>query len=86
MEVSSMASYSIQFIRPTVIIDAAGTPVKGFLVRILIYPWGEARDLELTSTDPIAINDAAKAEIINRAALDKLQDVEVDIEEIPEES
>ena len=79
-----MASYSIQFIRPTVIIDEGGAPVKGFLVRILIYPWGEARDLELTVADPQAVNDAAVAEITNRAALDKLQDVEVEIEEIPE--
>lgn len=81
-----MASYSIQFIRPTVIIDEAGTPLKGFLVRILIYPWGEARDLELVSDDPVLINEAAKATIINRLALDKLQDVEVDTEEITEEA
>ena len=80
-----MASYSIQFIRPTVIIDEAGTPLKGFLVRVLIYPWGEARDLELPSDDPKAINDAATAAIVNRAALDKLQDVEVEIEEIATE-
>ena len=80
-----MASYSIQFIRPTVIIDAAGAPLKGFLVRILIYPWGEARDLELPSDDPTVINDAATAAIVNRAALDKLQDVEVEIEEVTEE-
>ncbi len=77
-----MASYSIQFIRPTVIIDEGGAPVKGFLVRILIYPWSEARDLELTTDDPKAINDAATAAIINRAALDKLTDVEVEIDEV----
>ena len=80
-----MASYSIQFIRPTVIIDEAGTPLKGFLVRVLIYPWGEARDLELPSDDPKEINDAATAAIVKRAALDKLQDVEVEIEEVTEE-
>lgn len=76
-----MASYSVQYTRPTIIIDPGGSPVNGFLVRVVLYPWGEARDLELTTDDPQAVHDAATMAIKNRAALERMSQVEVEIEE-----
>jgi len=76
-----MASYTIELVRPTVYVDEAGDPVSGFRVRILIYPWGEARDLELPTDDPRTIREAAIQAIKRRAAMDKMAEAEVEIEE-----
>jgi len=72
-----MASYSVEWIRPTVYVDLAGQAVDGFLVRIVLYPWNEARDMKLPDATAELIAEAAELEVKKRAAVDALSGVEV---------
>lgn len=76
-----MASYSVEWTRPTVYLDNAGAAVKGYQVRITLYPWNEARDIELPDATPEAIAKLAEIEVKKRANLDKLSEIEVEVEE-----
>lgn len=67
-----MAEYSVEWIRPTVYIDLAGQAVDGFQVRIVLYPWNEARNLKLKEATAELINDAALIEVAKREAVDEL--------------
>jgi len=58
-------------------LDNAGTAVKGYTVRITMYPWNEARDIFVKDTTPASIKKAAERELRNRAAIDKLSGVEL---------
>lgn len=72
-----MANYVVDWTRPTMDLDNAGNAVKGYTVRVTLYPWNEARDLFVKEVTPAAIKKAAEAEIKNRLAVDKLSGVEV---------
>lgn len=72
-----MPSYTVEWTRPTMILDQAGQARDGFQVRIILYPWNEARDLKVYDIDEKTIKKAAETAVKARAALDKLTDVEV---------
>jgi len=74
-----MASYKVEYIRPTVYLDNAGFAVTGYQVRITIFPWNEARDLNVPDTAPETIHPKAVEEISKRAALDELTGIEVEL-------
>lgn len=69
-----MSSYIVSWIRPTIYVDNAGSAVDGFAVRIVLYPWNEARDLKLPDATAELIKEAAEAEIVKREGVDKLFD------------
>lgn len=67
-------------------LDNAGTAVKGYTVRITIYPWNEARDLFVKEVTAEAISVQAELEIERRAAIDALSNVEVKPPKTPKKS
>lgn len=67
-----MAEYRVEWIRPTIYIDQAGQAVDGFQVRIVLYPWNEARDLKLKDATAEMIGEAAEIEVAKRQAVDEL--------------
>lgn len=72
-----MASYKVEWTRPTMELDNAGTAVKGYTVRITLYPWNEARDLFVKEVTAEAIKVQAELEIERRTAIDALGEIEV---------
>ena len=64
-----MAEYTVEWIRPTIYVDNAGSAVDGFAIRIVLYPWNEARDLKLPDATAELISEAAEAEIVKRQAV-----------------
>jgi len=64
-----MAEYTVEWIRPTIYVDNAGSAVDGFTVRIVLYPWNEARDLRLPDATAELISEAAEAEVVKRQAV-----------------
>jgi len=67
-----MAEYTVEWIRPTIYVDNAGSAVDGYKVRIVLYPWNEARDLELPDATAELIKAGAEAEVEKREGVDKL--------------
>jgi len=67
-----MAEYKVMWIRPTVYVGIAGEAIDGFVVRIILYPWNEARDLKLTDATAELISEAAEVEIEKRLKVDAL--------------
>ena len=72
-----MASYTVDWIRPTVDLDNAGQAVSGFQVRITILPWNEARDLFVKEATNKEIAKVAEKAVREREGVDKLKNVEV---------
>ena len=72
-----MASYTVDWIRPTVDLDNAGQAVTGFQVRITILPWNEARDLFVKEATSKAIAKVAEKAVRDREAVGSLVGVEV---------
>ena len=68
----TMAEYTVEWIRPTIYVDNAGSAVDGFAVRIVLYPWNEARDLKLPDATKELIKAAAELEIEKREGVDSL--------------
>lgn len=75
-----MASYKVDWIRPTVYIDNAGMAVNGYQVRIIIQPWNEARDINVKDPSAETIKGAATAEVVRRAAIEELVEVEIELD------
>jgi len=73
-----MASYKVEWTRPTMELDNAGSAVKGYTVRVTLFPWNEARDLFVKEVTTEAISVLAEAEIASRTAIDALSNVEVE--------
>lgn len=76
-----MASYKVEWVRPTTYIDDAGQVKTGHQVRIVIYPWNEVRDINVERDEPDLIKEAAHEAIVRRFAMDKLSEVEIELEE-----
>lgn len=72
-----MASYTVDWIRPTMFLDNAREATNGFQVRITMMPWNEARDLYLVNATDKEIAKAAEQAVREREAVGKLKNVEV---------
>jgi len=67
-----MSEFQVMWIRPTIYVGIAGEAIDGFLVRIVLYPWNEARDLKLPDNTAELIKEAAELEIAKREGVDAL--------------
>ena len=72
-----MASYTVDWIRPTVDLDNAGQAVTGHQVRITLWPWNEARDIFVKEATAKNIAKVAEKAVHEREAVGKLVNVEV---------
>lgn len=64
--------YVVEHTEPTVLIDNAGKPYKGFVVTVTLTQWNESRLLEVALIDPDEIDRLVKDQIKTRKALEEL--------------